>query len=177
MAQEKRPMRAACPSGTTKKARLEPSVMSVQDHQSVVQDQPALTGNQEGHSSSLRVKTSSTELHTHEKKSRNRRIRRRNVILPELEVKQSLVPEGGRGVFAKEYIKSGQWVTEYGGEVVGNEIAGQRRLAGDDTHIRSAGFMDLCIDSRVRDSWQFDYYTRYSIFIAYFMNVASKYTE
>jgi hypothetical protein len=110
--------------------------------------------------SEIRVKRSSTEMHTSDKKPRGRKICKRAVVFPELILKRSLIPKGGKGVFAEEHIKCGQWVTEYGGEIICNEIAGKRRTDGEDTHIRSAGFMDQCIDSRARGKWSFDYYTR-----------------
>lgn len=51
-------------------------------------------------------------------------------------------------------------MTEYGGEVVEVEVARNRRTDGDDTHIRSCGYNDICLDSRVRDLWTLDYYRR-----------------
>ncbi len=151
--QAKRPSEASS-SSRTKKPTLD-GVSSTRNEPGVVSAPPGdLAGDPR------RVKKSTTELHTCEKRARDRRIRRRAVALPELVLKSSLVPEGGLGVFAQEYIKCGQWVTEYGGEVISNDVAGQRRRDKEDTHIRSAGFMDQCIDSRIRGEWSSDYYTR-----------------
>jgi hypothetical protein len=91
---------------------------------------------------------------------RDRKICRRQVTLPELVVKHSEIPQGGLGVFAKNTIKRGDWVTEYGGEVIDSKTALQRRIHDEDTHIRSAGFQDQCIDSRLRGVWDYDYYER-----------------
>ena len=104
------------------------------------------------------IPESSTELHGQTKIVRDRKICRRDVKFPELIMQQSQIPQGGFGVFAKTLIKRGQWVTEYGGEIIDNVTAGLRRDNGEDTHIRSAGFKDQCIDSRVRDVWGFEYY-------------------
>jgi hypothetical protein len=150
----------ASPSMTTKKSRGEPNggilpVLALPFAQQLVSSQTC-----DQSVDSLRVQNSSTEMHTCDKKPRIRKICRRTVVFPELTLKRSLIPKGGTGVFAEENIKCGQWVTEYGGEVISNEIAGKRRLEGKDTHIRSAGFMDQCIDSRVRGKWSFDYYAR-----------------
>ena len=77
------------------------------------------------------------------------------------------------------------WVTEYGGEVLqmGNAcIMREVRVCGPqspespcvhhscahthmqvdpgaDSHIISTGCRDICLDSRVRDKWDMDYYT------------------
>ncbi len=155
--EKKRPLQASS-SSKTKLSRTMSTVNGV----STSQDQPAVVSTQPSDLACdpWRVTQSTTELHTCDKRARNRRIRRRTVVLPELVLKKSLVPEGGLGVFAKDYIKCGQWVTEYGGEIISNDIAGQRRRKGEDTHIRSVGFMDQCIDSRIRGNWSFDYYTR-----------------
>lgn len=157
--QAKRPSDASS-SSRTKMSRTKPTGYGVR----TAQDQSGTVSAQAGDlaGDAFRVKKSTTELHTCDKRARDRRIRRRTIALPELVIKKSLVPEGGRGVFAEENIKCGQWVTEYGGEVISNDAAGQRRRNGEDTHIRSAGFMDQCIDSRIRGEWSFDYYTRYS---------------
>lgn len=153
----KRPSQASSLS-RSKKSRTIPTVNDVctsQEQSAIISTQPGdLAGDH------WRVRKSTTELHTAAKRARDRRIRRRTVVLPELMLKSSLVPEGGLGVFAQDYIKCGQWVTEYGGEIIGNDIAGQRRRDGEDTHIRSVGYMDQCIDSRIREYWSFDYYTR-----------------
>ena len=106
------------------------------------------------------VPESESELHSDSRISRNRKIGRRAVKFPALALKSSKIPEAGLGVFAKDSIKRNQWVTEYGGEVIDSGEAGQRRDKGEDTHIRSAGFKDLCIDSRVRSPWGYDYYVR-----------------
>ena len=84
--------------------------------------------------------------------TRDRKIGKRPVTLPHLEVKQSLVPFGGLGVFAQEDLPRGAWVTEYGGEVIDYELASQRRANGQDTHIRSLGIGRgaVCLDSRIR---------------------------
>ena len=65
---------------------------------------------------------------------------------------------GGLGVYAKERIEKGAWITEYGGEVIGCKEARQRRASRQDTHIRSIGRENLCIDSRLRGEWNLDYY-------------------
>ncbi len=160
MPSAKRLLSEANPSRRTKNSRTEPNggVSSVLVLPLALQLVLVQTGD---HSDdSLRVKKSSTEMHTCDKRPRGRKICRRAVVFPELMLKRSLVPKGGKGVFAEENIKCGQWVTEYGGEVISNEIAGKRRLDKEDTHIRSAGFMDQCIDSRIRGKWSFDYYAR-----------------
>ncbi|EKX35628.1 hypothetical protein GUITHDRAFT_118228 [Guillardia theta CCMP2712] len=85
------------------------------------------------------VPCSVVEYHTEDKLHRPRVFgKNKNVRLPALQLRRSNIPFGGLGVFAKERIEKGAWITEYGGEVIGRE--------------------NLCIDSRLRGKWNLDYY-------------------
>eukprot|EP00960_Hanusia_phi_P024261 714948-Hanusia_phi.AAC.2 len=107
------------------------------------------------------VPASKVEYHTEDELPRVRVFgKQKDVCLPSLQLRISNVPFGGLGVFAKEKIKKGDWITEYGGEVIGCNEARRRRANGEDTHIRSIGRENLCIDSRVRGKWNWDYYVR-----------------
>jgi len=113
-----------------------------------------------GEIKAISIPPSDTELHTPGQVSRARRVRKKPVELPGLEVKTSQVPMGGLGVFAVSDIAKGTLVTEYGGEVIDYEEASRRRSLGQDTHIRSLGRTE-CLDSRVRGQWDVSYYARH----------------
>ena len=117
-----------------------------------------------------RVDATAFELHTPKLVRRQRAIggSRGLLVLPALEVRPSPIPHGGLGVFAVKSIKKGTWLTEYGGEIIDNEEARRRRTCGDDTHIRSCGYMERCIDARVRACWDIDYYVRHHMVGGFF---------
>lgn len=65
-----------------------------------------------------------------------------------IEIRESKLPNAGRGAFTTRSFKKGDYITEYGGEVISSDEANLRRIAGKASHIRSLTPMHTAIDGR-----------------------------
>ncbi len=63
-----------------------------------------------------------------------------------VEVRKSKLSNAGRGLFATERFEDGDWITEYGGEVIDHAECLRRRERKMDTHIRSLSPLHSAID-------------------------------
>lgn len=77
-------------------------------------------------------------------------------------ISTSLIPDGGLGLFAMRDIKRGEFVTEYGGEVVDIERAKELLANKEDTHLRTLSSQFDALDGRLRPEAGFtlEYYYR-----------------
>eukprot|EP00961_Rhodomonas_salina_P296648 3936531-Rhodomonas_salina.1 len=71
-------------------------------------------------------------------------------------------------------IQAGEWLTEYGGETIGENEAAERKEAGNHTHILSLGFKNICLDGRCRGLFSMDYYTVVKHAAGSFANTAAR---
>lgn len=62
------------------------------------------------------------------------------------EIRRSQLPRAGRGLYAAQDIKEGEWIVEYTGEVIEYREARLRGLKGRASHIRSLLPLVWCID-------------------------------
>lgn len=80
-------------------------------------------------------------------------IRDRLIVLggPEcgLEIRESLIPGAGIGVFATKAFKAREPITEYTGELITHQEALERRKSGKDTHIIRHIPFAYCIDAKM----------------------------
>src|SRR3982751_2845777 len=68
-------------------------------------------------------------------------------------IRESKLPNAGRGAFTTRAFKKGDYITEYGGEVISSDEANVRRGAGHASHIRSISPMHTAIDGRAIPAW------------------------
>jgi len=66
-----------------------------------------------------------------------------------LEIRESLVPGIGVGVFATKPFKAREPITEYTGELITHQEALERRKSGKDTHIIRHIPLAYCIDAKM----------------------------
>lgn len=65
-----------------------------------------------------------------------------------LEVRDSLIPGIGKGLFVTRSFAAGEPITEYTGELITHEEAKKRRALGNDTHIIRLLPLAFCIDGK-----------------------------
>ncbi len=77
------------------------------------------------------------------------KLRLKKKEFPSLEIRDSLIPSAGLGLFAAEPIKKNELITEYGGRVMTSATSNWLRLIRQDTHLRSVLLGYQALDSRV----------------------------
>jgi len=82
------------------------------------------------------------------------------VILPQLELTDSVIPGAGRGVFTRDFIPAKSLVTMYGGKVLsyGEAMALPENERG---WIKQVAYHQESIDGRVKDEYTVDFYLQH----------------
>jgi len=82
--------------------------------------------------------------------------------LPELVIKESRIPNAGKGVFTKHRIHKGKRLSEYGGRAIFRKEAMKLMKRKEDTHLKGAGRKVVgCaqLDGRITNHLDLDYYS------------------